>query len=114
MKKILLLGAAVFALQAIPAFAEDAGKKPHDGKARYEGMFTKQDTDSDGVVSETEFLTHAKAKFDAIDANKDGKITKEEGKAHHEAMKKEWEKKRAERKAAKGNAETKPVAPKTE
>ena len=58
--------------------------------------------------------TKAPKLFQQADANKDGKITKEEGKAHHEAKKKEWDKKRAERKAAKGEGETKPVAPKAE
>jgi len=107
MKKLLLLSAAVLAMQALPALAEDTattttapvakegGMKPHDG------MFEKGDTNKDGVISQDEFLAHAKERFNDMDANHDGKITKDEAKAHHEAMKGKWAQKMQERKAAK-------------
>lgn len=95
MKKILMLTAAVFALQALPAIAQDAA--PKDGKGHR--MFEKLDTNGDGKISEAEHLAHAKERFKAMDANGDGFVTKEEGKAHHEAKKAEWKKKREEMKA---------------
>ena len=102
MKKIMMLTAAVFALQALPALAEDGGAKHGDRGAR---IFEKLDTDKDGKISEAEQVAHAKERFAAMDANKDGFVTKEEGKAHHEAKKAEWKKKREEMKAKEG-AET--------
>ena len=97
MKKILMLTAAVFALQAIPAMAEDGA--PKEGKRH--GMFEKLDTNGDGQVSEAEHLVHAKERFKAMDANGDGQVSKEEGRAHHEARKAEWKQKREEMKAKK-------------
>lgn len=97
MKKILMLTAAVFAFQALPAIAQDGGGK-EGGKHRY---FEKLDTNKDGAISEAEFVEHSKARFKDMDGNGDGKVTQEESKAHHEAKKAEWKKKRAEMKADK-------------
>lgn len=97
MKKILMLTAAVFALQAVPALAQDAPSK----EARGDRMFEKLDTDGDGKISEAEHLAHAKERFKAMDANGDGFVTKEEGKAHYEAKKAEWKKKHGEGKLKK-------------
>ena len=99
MKKILMLTAAVFAFQALPALAEDGGKKGGDH------YFEKVDTNKDGKISEEESLNLAREKFKAMDANSDGFVTKEEAKTHHEAKKAEWKKKREEMKAKKA-AET--------
>lgn len=86
MKKILLLGAAFLALQAVPALAQEKeGAKPaHDRGAK---MFEKLDTNKDGVIDEAESIAKAKERFAEMDANKDGKVTKEEAVAHHDAMK---------------------------
>lgn len=107
MKKILMLTAAVFALQALPAIAQDTAPK-HDGK-KGERFFDMMDLDKDGKISEAESLELAKKRFKESDANGDGFVTKEESKAHHEAKKAEWKKKREEMKAKK-EAE-KPAAP---
>lgn len=89
MKKILMLGAAVLMMQAVPALAESApADGPHKGR-----MFEKHDTNADGVITEEEFLVKAKERFAMMDADSDGKITMEEGKAAHEKMRakmKEW------------------------
>lgn len=100
MKKILMLTAAVFALQAMPALAESGSKDgaKHDKDARF---LEKVDTDKDGKISEAEYVNVHKERFKEMDANKDGFVTKEEGKAHHEARKAEWKKKREEMKAKK-------------
>lgn len=101
MKKLLMLTAAVFALQALPALAEDGAK---DGHKRGD-FFEKVDTNKDGQISKDEFMAadkdRAENKFKEMDANGDGNVTKEEGKAHHEAKKAEWEKRKAEHQAKK-------------
>lgn len=99
MKKILMLMAAGFILQATPVLAEShhgEGGKNKDHKSK---MFEKHDTNGDGAISEDEFLAHAKEKFTKMDANGDGSISKEEGKAAHEAKRekmKEMKKKHKE------------------
>jgi hypothetical protein len=105
MKKLLLLGAAVLALQALPALAEEGGKTKRDGGKMMERIFTDQDANADGKISKDEFVSHAGKRFEAMDGNKDGSVTKEEIKAHHDAKKAEW---KAKREAEKAPAE-KPV-----
>lgn len=55
------------------------------------GMMGKADTNGDKAVSQAEFQTAALARFDAADANKDGRVTAEERKAQRG----EWRAKRA-------------------
>lgn len=98
MKKILMLTAAVFAIQTLPAMAQD-GAPPKDGKRP--DFFAMFDTNGDGQISEAEHLAHAKERFKEIDANGDGVVTREESKAHHDAKRAEMKKKHAERKAKK-------------
>ncbi len=106
MKKVLLLGAAVLTMNAIPALAEEGGKKHHGGM-KMEKMFSEQDTDGNGTVSKAEFDAHATKRFESMDANKDGGLTQEEIKAHFEAKRAEWKAK----KEAKGAAEKPAEAP---
>lgn len=108
MKKLMLLSAAVLALQAIPALADDheGGKKDRGAK-----MFDMQDTNKDGMISESEFVDHAKKRFTDMDGNKDGNVTKDEAKSHYEAKKAEWKEKRAKMKAAKEAAPVTTPAP---
>ena len=107
MKKIMMLGAAVLAFQALPALAEEG---PHGGKHGGPGrFFEKLDTDKDGSVTETEFLNSSKSKFGEMDSDKDGKITKAELEAHHAEKKKERDARRAEMKAKKEAGETVPA-----
>ncbi len=98
MKKILLLGAAVLTMNAIPALAEEGGKKHHGGM-KMEKMFAEQDTNGDGKVSKDEFVAHATKRFEEMDGNKDGGVTKEEIKAHMEAKRAEWKAKKEAEKA---------------
>lgn len=98
MKKILLLTAAVLAIQALPALAEDGGQHK-GGKGMH--VFELQDADKDGAVSKEEFMKFNEGRFAEIDANGDGKVTKEEVKAHHEAMRAKWEAKKKEMKEQK-------------
>lgn len=103
MKKMLMLGAALLTMQALPALAEDSAKSP-DGqkKPRAERMFEEQDTNKDGAISAEEAATHAKKRFEEVDTDKDGKVTKGEAKAHHEAMRKKWKQRKEEMRAKLG------------
>lgn len=104
MKKIMMLGAAILALQALPALAQDGGPGPgpegkqHPGAGRF---FDKLDADKDGSVTEQEFLEAHKKKFAEMDANKDGKVTKDELESRRAEMKKKWEARKAEMEAKK-------------
>lgn len=91
MKKILMLSAAALILQATPVLADNHGG---DKGAK---MFEKQDTNSDGKITEAEFLEHAKKKFAERDTNGDGSISQEEAKAGKEAKRKEMKEKRKEK-----------------
>lgn len=90
MKKQMILAAALLALTAAPAMAEDTAGK--EGK----GVFAKHDVNSDGVVTKDEFLTHAETKFKEIDKDADGKITKDESEAHRAEWKEKHKEKREE------------------
>lgn len=92
--KLFILALAAIALQATPVMADDHGK----GKGGKKGkMFEKHDTNGDGQISQDEFLAQAKLKFAAKDTNSDGFITKEEGKAAHEAKREKRKDRRADR-----------------
>lgn len=96
MKSSLPLAAVILALGfSTPALAEDGHKGDHHkGK-----MFEKHDTNGDGVVSKAEFLAVHTEKFDEIDADNSGDITKDEADAHFEVMKEKMKERWADRKA---------------
>ena len=76
---VALLGAAVTGAACAQTAAPDQpAQQPRP--MRY------GDTDGDGVVTRAEFLADAAKRFDAMDANKDGKLTAEERKAAHAKM----------------------------
>jgi len=77
------------------------GGRHHFGGPRGGMMMEKQaDTNNDGAVSQAEFVAAALKRFDAEDANHDGKVTKEERQAARAAKKAEWQAKRADKRAA--------------
>ena len=98
MKKLLAMTALALAISSPTAFAEDHGGKhgKHGGK-----MFEKHDTNSDGVISKDEFLSHAEEKFSEMDADGNGEVTQEEGKAAWEARKEKMKERRAKMKEKK-------------
>lgn len=94
MKKILMLGVAMLALNAASSFAEDKAAAPADGPKHHKGDMLKEiDADGDGSVSKAEFMAFHEKRFGEMDANNDGKISKEE----HEAKRAEWKAKMKER-----------------
>lgn len=61
---------------------------PHGKRGGHHGMMMgRADANGDKVISQAEFQTAALARFDAADANKDGKVTPEERAAQREAWK---------------------------
>ena len=87
MKKILMLSAAVLVFQALPAMAQEGQAGKGD---RAEKMFSKQDLNGDGVLTEEEFLSKAREHFAMMDADKNGQVTREESQAAFEKMKAKW------------------------
>lgn len=97
MKKILMLTAAIMALQALPALAGE--KDGHKG-GKHMNIFEIQDADKDGFVTKEEFMKFSEARFAESDSDKDGKVSKQEVKAQRE----KWEAKRKEMRAEKAKA----------
>lgn len=81
------------------ALAEDAPKM--DQKPM--GMFRDADTDKDGFLTRAELDAAHKKRLDEMfentDANKDGKLSKEEMKAGREKMRAKWKERREKMKA---------------
>lgn len=59
--------------------------------------FGKADADGDRSVTKAEFVAAALQRFDAMDGNKDGKVTPQERRAAHEKMRAEWKARKGER-----------------
>ena len=92
--KSMTLAAFLAVFLVSPAFAETPDAEGSEGKGKH---WEKVDTDSDGFISEEEFLARHKIVFKELDADTDGKLSKEEMK---EGMSKRREKMK-ELKAAK-------------
>lgn len=90
MKKLMILSAAVVMFGAGPALADH-----HGGKSK---MFEKHDTNGDGVISKSEFLSHAEERFSNIDTDGSGDVSKEEAKAGHAKKRAEMKERMKERK----------------
>ncbi len=81
------------------------GMRGHHGKRGGHGMrgghggWMKADADGDKAISQAEFQTAALARFDAVDANKDGRVTPDERQAQRAA----WRAKRGAAPAAPTN-----------
>jgi Ca2+-binding EF-hand superfamily protein len=79
MKPIILILAAGAALLHGPLHAQPPGPPPHDPMAMF-------DADRDGNISLAELRDGSARLFQAIDTNGDGRITKDEMRAHHEKL----------------------------
>jgi Ca2+-binding EF-hand superfamily protein len=81
-RKTLLMLAVLTALSAGTAFAATAPAPASDSQ---HASRAKLDTNGDGVIDRSEAAQHPRLaeKFDELDKNKDGKLTKEEIPRHH-------------------------------
>jgi Ca2+-binding EF-hand superfamily protein len=62
------------------------------------GMMARMgDADSDGAITRAEFQGAALARFDRLDANKDGTVTRDEAKAARDNMRQRWQSRRETR-----------------
>ena len=116
MNKFMLTAAAVFSLTA-SAWAQQppaSGSNPDPQRAeqmrakhqqRMQEHFRRADKDGDGTLSKAEAeaaMPRLAKDFDAIDANKDGKITQDEIKAHLGTHRTRMEKQRREQRGPEG------------
>lgn len=106
MTKFSVSTLALFALStavvSVPALAEEGARKgPHGG------FFERMDRNEDGKVTLSETQSHAAARFDSMDLNMDGFLTKEELEEAHQARKQKMQEKRAD-KSEKPNKEGRP------
>lgn len=73
-----------------------AGNRHHKRGHRGGGkMMRMADTNNDGVISQAEFTAAALKHFDTMDANKDGRVTKEERQAAYAQMRAKWQERKA-------------------
>lgn len=97
MKKILLLSALVVGVFSVPAYADSHG----DGEHKKGRVFKKLDANEDGTISRAEFDAMHEKRFEAMDADGNGEISKEEAKSHREQRRE----KRQERRENKQNSD---------
>ena len=82
----------------------DHGKMGHGGKMGMRGhrggMGKMADTNNDGTITRAEFTAGALARFAKADADGNGTVTQAERQAAHEAMKAEWQARKAAKPAS--------------
>jgi hypothetical protein len=86
MKRMLLAAVAAFFTLSTTAFAAETASPAARGSERFKAL----DTNNDSAVSKDEWRSQGDKMFSENDANKDGKLTAEEMKAHREAKRAEW------------------------
>lgn len=93
--KTQLLTAALLGLlvaTASPAVFADHHKDHGNKKGMKTEHHMKADKDGDGALSYDEFINMKKERFNEMDANKDGKISKEEMREAHKKYRKKFKK----------------------
>jgi Ca2+-binding EF-hand superfamily protein len=78
---MIRIASAVFVLILTMAMSASARQKPLDV------MFQADDTDGNGLVSKAEWQAAAEKRFELLDTNKDGNISKEEMDAGKDTLK---------------------------
>ena len=92
--KMLMTMAAAAIMASAPAFAEQGkdGMKKEGMMGMHKGMmFEAMDANGDGMVSKDEFMADHMKRFDKMDANHDGNVSKEEIEVYRAAKKAERE-----------------------
>jgi hypothetical protein len=62
------------------------GKRKHRRGRHMDMQMERLDTNEDGKIDLNEYLTHAESRFNAMDANGDSAVTKQEANQHHKLM----------------------------
>ncbi len=75
----------------------DRGRKGDRMGWHHRGMKGAAGASKDASITKAQFVASALARFDKLDANKDGTVTAEERKAAREAMRAQWQAKKAEK-----------------
>lgn len=76
---------------------EFAKKRMHHKKEKRDRMLKEIDQNEDGIISEEEFIERSRKRFSTLDADADGKVTKDEVSKHHEMMKEKQQARREKR-----------------
>jgi Ca2+-binding EF-hand superfamily protein len=80
---LLLISFLISSISILPAYADGHEQR---GPSK---IFEKADTNQDGITSKQEFLDFHEQKFDEIDSDGDGNITKEDLTAHIDSKREE-------------------------
>jgi Ca2+-binding EF-hand superfamily protein len=64
------------------------------GRGGAVGMIRMADADKDGAVTKAEFRTRMLQRFDRLDVNHDGTVTRDEAKAARDNMRRQWQSRR--------------------
>ncbi len=84
-KKTIVASALTFVFGLSVSYAQQAGDRQNP---EHQSIFQRLDTDGDGKISKAEAAAaekgHLKDKFDVVDTNHDGFITKEEMKIYRQ------------------------------
>jgi Ca2+-binding EF-hand superfamily protein len=75
---VLMLAGPALAAPGDTAAPQPASTAPSDRPARVDGGVMRYDTNKDGAVTIEEWKTGQQARFKRLDANGDGKLTKDE------------------------------------
>ncbi|WKX76820.1 EF-hand domain-containing protein [Zobellia laminariae] len=91
--KAMLIGVTTIAIMAVSCKSQQASSEPaKQGPPSVDAIFTKMDSNKDGLLSKTEVNGPLKEKFTEIDTNKDGFLSKEEVKKGSKTIRKETSK----------------------
>jgi len=86
MKRKVLLATAMAALLATGMAAIDTAEAGNKGAQRGARMFDRHDANSDGKITQDEFMARCADRFTMMDLDGNGEVTKEEAQKAYEQM----------------------------